>query len=73
MRCSVVLPNLRCAFKCLISKNTNRTYTSHKTYMSHSLLIKISAARTRYRIALFIKIHSEIQSHAVQQVLDLGQ
>ena len=36
-------------------------------------LIQVSSARSRNRIALFVKIHSKIKSHAVEQVFNFRQ
>ncbi len=62
--CDEVLFNFLCAFKCRILFHLFTGYAGFPN-------LKFAAAGSRYRVALFVKIHSEIQTHSMEQVLDL--
>ncbi len=82
IRCSVVRPNFLCAFWCrmtLLEISTQLSDNSHfgrNDWLLFLFRFKIcsisgvASAGTGNGIALFVKLHTEIQTHAVENLFD---
>src|SRR3954454_5285879 len=66
IRCSVVRPSFRCAFKCRIELLFNLV-------VEVAQVGSVASARTRNGITLFVELHTEIETHTIQDILDLVQ
>src|SRR3954453_3364697 len=66
IRCSVVRPSFRCAFKCRMELLFNLV-------VEVAQVGSVAPARTGNWITLFVELHTEIETHTIQDILDLIQ
>src|SRR6185436_7907515 len=66
IRCSVVLPSFRCALKCRITLLFNLV-------VEIAQIGSIATTRSGNWVPLLVKLHTEIEPHAVENIFDFIQ